>query len=103
MEELLVKELERSLETNQNLRLKILMDAYRGKRLSKPGSKYSSSYDLVCRLKTDNINRDVEIGMWRNTPDNFLSGALKITEINEALGVHHIKLAIFDNSVILTG
>lgn len=104
MEELLLKELERSLEVNPNLRIKIIMDAYRGRRLSKPGtSKNLNSYDMVNELKTEHVNRDVEIGLWRNTPENFLSGGLRISEVNEALGVHHIKLAIFDDSVILTG
>ena len=98
-----MKELERNLEVNQDLRVKILMDGYRSKRLSKPGSKVLHSYDMVNELKTEHVNRDVEIGLWRNNPETALSGALRITELNEAMGVHHIKLAIFDNSAILTG
>ena len=103
MEELLVKELERNLENNPHLRIKIIMDAYRGKRLSKPGSVHLNSHDMVNGLKTENVNRDVEVGLWRNNPESFFSGTFRWTELNEALGVHHIKLAIFDNSVILTG
>lgn len=80
------------------------MDAYRGKRLTTPGTtKILNSYDMVNELKTEHVNRDIEIGLWRNNPESFLSGPLRITELNEVLGVHHIKLAIFDNSVILTG
>lgn len=103
MEEYLIDQLHKSLDSNTELRVRVLMDGYRSTRLSKPGCKFVSSYEMVNKLRLENINRDVEVGLWRSNPKNGLSNALRLPELNEAMGVHHIKLAIFDNSVIMTG
>lgn len=79
------------------------MDAYRGTRPTKEGSRYVSSFDLVNRLRLENVNRDVEVGLWRNSQKNPFTNALGLTMLNEVLGVHHVKLAIFDDSLIMTG
>lgn len=103
MEDFLVDELDKNLTRNENLRVKILMDAYRGMRFTKPGSAYLNSFSMVNRLKVRNINRDVDIGLWRNSKQGLWNTLFRLTQLNEMLGVHHVKLAIFDNSVILTG
>lgn len=98
-----MNELQKNLETNPRLSVKILIDAYRGTRNTKAGSKYISSYEMVNKLRSNNINRDVEVGLWRTSQKDIVNNLFKITEISEARGVHHIKVAIFDNSLILTG
>ena len=103
MEDFLIDEIDNSLKRNDNMRVKILMDAYRGTRLSKVGSSYPSSYEMVNRLKTRNINRDVDIGLFRNSPVNLLTNTFRLTEVNEIQGVHHMKICIFDDNVIVTG
>jgi phosphatidylserine/phosphatidylglycerophosphate/cardiolipin synthase-like enzyme len=103
MEDYLVEQMHKSLASNTDLRVRVLMDAYRGTRMSKEGSKYLNSFNMVDKLRLENINRDVEVGLWRCTQKNFLTNAMGMTQINEALGVHHVKLAIFDNSLIMTG
>lgn len=103
MEDYLVEEIEKNIQKNEEVRVKILMDAYRGQRLTKPGSMYVNSYEMVNRLKMRNINRDVEVGLYRANDDSWISNGMRMTELNEMLGVHHVKVMIFDNSVILTG
>ena len=103
MEDHLIEEIDKNLQKNDALRVKILMDAYRGTRLTREGSEYVNSYDMVNRLKVRNLNRDVDVGLFKNSPTSFLSNMLRFNQYNEILGVHHMKLAIFDNNLILTG
>ncbi len=103
MEDYLIDEIDKNLQKNDELRVKVLMDAYRGTRLTREGSQYVNSYDMINRLKVRNINRDVDVGLFKNSPTSFLSNLLRFNQYNEILGVHHIKLAIFDDNLILTG
>lgn len=103
MEDYLITALERNVEKNENLRIKVIMDSARGQRLSKPGSRFLNSYEMVNRLKTNHPNRDVQVSLWRNSKPTLMGSAFRYQQLAEALGVHHVKLAIFDNSIILTG
>ena len=103
MEDYLIDEIGKKLEKSETLRVKILMDAFRGTRLTREGSPHINSYDMVNRLKVLHPNRNVDVGLFRNSQNTFLSNMLRYNQFNEALGVHHLKLAIFDDNLILTG
>lgn len=103
MEEYLIDEIDKNLRRNEDLRVKILMDIYRGQRLTEIGSDYPNSFRMVKKIKDLHINRDIDIGLWRNNPKGLLNNSFRLTQLNELLGVHHLKVAIFDNSLILTG
>ena len=97
-EEHLVRQIEKSLERNANLRFRMIIDEARGTRHTKMTNGYICSSDLLNEIKASNVNRDIEVGL--------LSANTAITNskmLKEVLGVHHCKFAVFDNSVVLTG
>lgn len=111
MEQNLVNKLEMKLERNPNLRLRVIMDYYRGNRsVYNEQEGPESSGELFKPVAMSNINADIQIG--------FLEASLKprlsrnplmsllttvAPQVQEILGVHHTKFAVFDNSVLLTG
>lgn len=111
MEENLVNKLTTKLERSNNLRLRVIMDYYRGNRNSRnEHGGVESSSELFERVATCNINADIQIGflecslkprLSRNPLMSLLATAAP--QVQEILGVHHTKFAVFDNSVILTG
>lgn len=103
MEEFLVDTIGQNLGKNENLRVRVVMDAYRGTRMSKSSSESLNSFDMVSRLKVLHLNRDVDVGLYRMNHPYWLTNLLRMPQLNELTGVHHIKFAVFDNSVILTG
>lgn len=103
MEEFLVGTISQNLTKNENLKVRVVMDAYRGLRMSKTPSESLHSFDMMSRLKVLHINRDVDVGLYRMNPPYWFTNSLRMPQLNELNGVHHMKFAVFDNSVILTG
>ena len=97
LEDFLTNELFKKLEVNQNLTLRMLFDFHRGNR-----AKRYSTFNLVKPLKANfPASYDVNIGFYKH-PDanNFFNFSLPIME---AQGVHHMKIAVFDDNVLMTG
>lgn len=82
---------------NQNLTLRMLFDFHRGNR-----AKRYSTFNLLKPLKANfPASYDVNIGLYKH-PDanNFFNFSLPLME---AQGVHHMKIAVFDDNVLMTG
>ena len=89
----LIQTLYQSLNTNKQLKLFILLDYYRGTRDQK-------SFHCLEKLKRDFGNRcEFKFYKTPNMPffmENF-------TRWNEALGLQHSKMCVFDQDVLLCG
>ncbi|GAN10187.1 CDP-diacylglycerol--glycerol-3-phosphate 3-phosphatidyltransferase, mitochondrial-like isoform X1 [Mucor ambiguus] len=97
-EQELVDTLRRALERTPTLQVDVLIDCLRGTR----ASKGQSSATLLLPLIKDYPDR-INIAMY-HTPD--LTGILKKTlpqRFNESIGLMHLKVYGFDNSVMLSG
>ena len=92
LELFVIDELFNKIDTNKNLRLSILLDYSRGLR-----GKIISSQDTLKVLKYNFMpNHNVRIGFLRNfRPMSQTSNA-----IQEARGVQHMKMAVFDDNVL---
>ncbi|KAI8375670.1 hypothetical protein EDC96DRAFT_303459 [Choanephora cucurbitarum] len=97
-EQELVDTLRTALENKPTLKVNVLIDCLRGTRVSKG----QSSATLLLPLIRD-FPDQIQIAMY-HTPD--LTGILKKTlppRFNESIGLMHLKVYGFDNSVMLSG
>ena len=62
-EEHLVRQLEKNLERNPNLRFRMIIDEARGTRNTNLTNGYISSSVLINEIKASNVNRDIEVGL----------------------------------------
>lgn len=87
-----------ALKQSPQLKVHVLIDCLRGTRVSKG----SSSATLLLPLVQDYPNQ-IQVSLY-HTPD--LNGILKKTipqRFNESIGLMHLKVYGFDNSVMLSG
>ncbi|CAG9314460.1 unnamed protein product [Blepharisma stoltei] len=97
LERFLLDQLFNRLEVHKSLRCNILVDYNRGHR-----GKYFSSYALLKSLKANfNPNPNVRVGFYKPPVTNIFPGALY--GARELQGVQHTKVAVFDDTVFLTG
>ena len=108
MELNLIKKLINKVERNDDLRVRMLMDYHRGTRENnKSPIDETRSDDFFQSIALSNVNADIQVGLLNcsRTDLGLVQKALynKSGQFREALGVHHAKYAVFDDSVILTG
>ncbi|RKP06813.1 hypothetical protein THASP1DRAFT_31373 [Thamnocephalis sphaerospora] len=94
----LVAALDTALARNQQLRVRVLLDYFRGTRQTKGGS----SVDLLLPLKQAYPDR-VEFSLYRTPDMGRMLGQMAPPRWNETVGVQHTKVAVFDEDVLLTG
>lgn len=83
------------IDINKDFRLNILLDHSRGRR-----GNIISAYDTLKSLKSNfHPNHNVRIGFLKN----FRPFSKMVNSFQESRGVQHMKMAVFDNNVILTG
>ena len=102
LEQYLVERLDNTLQTNQHIKVNILLDYMRGTRVShKDGS---SSLNLLKGLKEKHIMRPgLRLGFWHHPDTGMLKGKFSSGPMKEIFGVHHIKAHVFDHNVVITG
>ena len=88
------------MQSNDRLKLTILLDYMRGTRIGRDGS---SSLDLIKQLRLKNFNRQVRLGFYHNPDTGMLKGKFSSSPLREIFGVHHMKAHVFDNNVMITG
>jgi hypothetical protein len=85
------------LEANKALKLSILCDYHRGRR-----ANYLSAYTLMQPLKMNfPPTPNVRIGFYKSPVAPLLIGSSNL--LCEAFGVQHMKVAVFDDHVVMTG
>lgn len=83
------------IDINKDFRLSILLDHSRGRR-----GVISSAFEILKNLKYNlHPNHNVRIGFLKN----FRPFSLMTHSLQEARGVQHMKIAVFDNNVLLSG
>jgi len=98
MEQKLVERIGKSLEMQEDLRVKILLDWCRGTRLIDD----ESSASVLVPLKSQDEER-CQVTMY-HTP--YLRGFLKWllpSKMNEMVGLQHCKVYVFDDTLIMSG
>ena len=100
LEKYLVKKLDSKLEQNDELHMTILMDYMRGTRINKQSE---SSLSLLQPLKTQHFRKPVRLGFWHNPDTGILKGKMSNSPLREIFGVHHMKLHVFDDNLLVTG
>jgi len=76
------------------------MDYMRGTRINNDNE---SSLNMVKHLKTGNFRKPVRLGFWHNPDTGMLKGKMSNSPLREIFGVHHMKIHVFDNNVLITG
>ena len=82
------------------MKITMLMDYMRGTRANKKGE---SSQTVLSPLKLDNFDKQVRLGFYHNPDTGMLKGKYSSGPTKEIFGVHHMKLNVFDNNVLITG
>lgn len=96
LERFLIDQLFNKLEVNKALRLSLLVDFNRGHR-----GKIHTSMSLTMPLKANFMpNHKVRVGFYKQ-PHSLNINAFP--SLQEARGVQHMKICIFDDHVLLTG
>ena len=99
LEQYLIERLDNKLQTNQTIKMNLLMDYMRGTRVS--GGE--STLGMLKMLKEKHIMRNLRIGFWHHPDTGFLKGKYFSGPMKEIFGVHHIKAHVFDHTVVITG
>ena len=101
LEKYLVERLDNKLDTNQSLKMNILLDYMRGTRVNSKDNQ--SSLSLLRPLTEKHVNRNLRIGFWHHPDTGFWQGKHLEGPMREIFGVHHIKAHVFDHNVVITG
>lgn len=85
------------LEANKALKLSVLCDYNRGRR-----ANYVSAYSLMQPLKQNfPPNPNIRIGFYKSPLSPLLANSSNL--LSEVFGVQHMKVAVFDDHVVMTG
>ena len=95
LEQYLIDQLFNKIDINSNFRMSLLVDHSRGQR-----GNIHSSFDLFKSLKANFMpNHNVRVGFLKN----FRPFSRMTNGLQESRGVQHMKIAVFDDNVLLTG
>ena len=100
LEQYLVEKLHRKMESNDDMKLTLLMDYMRGTRLNRDGKSSKSQVEV---LKNKHPLKKVRIGFFHMPDTGFFKGKYSESPLREIFGVHHIKAHVFDNNILMTG
>ncbi|KAI8055841.1 hypothetical protein BDF22DRAFT_672474 [Syncephalis plumigaleata] len=98
----LIDTLTDALNRNEHLRVRILLDFFRGTRATRYPGGQASSLDVLMPMKLKYPQR-VDIALYRTPDMGRLLGRIAPSRWNETIGVQHTKVALFDNQLMLTG
>ena len=72
----------------------------RGTRLN---NESESSLEMVKPLRLNHFRKPVRLGFWHNPDTGVLKGKMSSSPYREIFGVHHMKLHVFDDNLLVTG
>ncbi|RKP25073.1 hypothetical protein SYNPS1DRAFT_22903 [Syncephalis pseudoplumigaleata] len=98
----LIDTLTDALHRNDRLRVRVLLDFFRGTRPTRYAGGMASSVDMLGPLKQAFPHR-VDIALYRTPDMGRLLGRIAPSRWNETIGVQHTKVALFDDQLLLTG
>ncbi|KAI9598809.1 hypothetical protein BDF19DRAFT_431471 [Syncephalis fuscata] len=100
----LIDTLDESLKKNKQLKVRVLLDYFRGTRATRHASSQqaTSSIDALLPLQ-QKYPHQVHIALYRTPDMGQLLGRVAPSRWNETVGVQHTKVALFDEQVLLTG
>lgn len=86
-----------------SLQVQILFDYFRGTRPTRTAAQHAGrSIDMLRPLMHAYPDR-VQVGLYRTPNMNRFLARVMPPRWNETVGVQHAKVAVFDDSVLLTG
>ena len=100
LEKYLVEKVQAKIRDNDEIKVTLLMDYMRGTRIGRDGD---STLGHLKPIKVENFNRPVRVGFYHNPETGLLKGKFANGPLREIFGVHHMKLNVFDNNVLITG
>lgn len=100
MEAFLLEELLKTSNKNPYLRVRIILDRYRGMRFSNGEASARRLYDLLNRATNPS---NFEFVLYRSVQLPRLLEPFAFTGLPEVFGTFHVKTYLFDDSVLLTG
>lgn len=99
-ETFLMQRLQRKLESNKSISLSILLDFMRGTRVNWDNM---SSETMLRQFKSKNLsNQNLWFSFYYNPRISSVQ-ELVLGSGWEIIGVHHMKLHVFDDNVLITG
>lgn len=100
LEKFLLEKLNRQIQNGDDLRVNLIFDYMRGTRFNKDGE---STYTMTKDLKVGVYPKPMRVGFYHNPDTGTLKGKGSNGPLREIFGVHHIKVGVFDSTVVLTG